>query len=354
MRSILSTTALLTVILSGAALSPQTAAADGYDAPRASAGQINRVIHGRPAGGHHSYAPRYGGGTGSYAGYRRPAGHDVHGGYGHDGYGHGRYAYVDHGYGHDDRGYGHDVTDLDDFGNAGHDGRLVTTYRTVPPFVRIIETVSSSTEEPQEISPALAGPEPRSDVGRPILFATGSHELSQTAAADLDRIGNILLAYAETDVSILISAYTDATGTREQNAAISARRIASVKTYLAERFDIPQARFVDAAIGEATAPGVDDPLAPENRRVVVSLLGLELDKGHGTGNGAPVAEAEDDVPPAKAVYAMADHDAAAATCRVPAYPYAGHTVEGRIVAAGFQDLDDFGGGRLIEVCKIGY
>ncbi|ORE97564.1 OmpA family protein [Aurantimonas sp. 22II-16-19i] len=350
MRSILSTTALLTVLLSGAALSPQTAAADGYDAPRASAGQINRVIHGRPAGSHHSYAPRYGGGTGSHAGYRS---HD--GQYRHGDYGHGHYAPVDRGYGHDDRGYGHDVTDLDDFGNAGHDGRLVTTYRTFPPFVRIIETVSSSTKEPQEeMAPALAGPEPRSDVGRPILFASGSHELSPTAAADLDRIGNILLAYAETDVSILLSAYTDATGTREQNAAISARRIASVKDYLTERFDIPQARFVDAAIGEATAPGVDDPLAPENRQVVVSLLGLELDKGNGADNGAPVAEAEDEVPAAEAVYAEADHAAAAATCRVPAYPYAGHTVEGRIVAASFQDLDDFGGGRLIEVCKIGY
>lgn len=341
MRSILSTTAILTIMLSGAALQPQAARADGYYAPRASAAEINHVIN---AGSTGHYAPRYGGGYGSSGGYGHRAGY-VSRGYGHAdyGYGHGYsdHGYGDHGYGHvdygydrDDYGYGRDLTDLDDFGTVNRDGRLITTYRTYSPFARVIHS-AAPVDEMDGMASDMEKPEPRSDVGRPILFASGSDDLSETATADLDRIGNILLAYAETDVRILISAYTDATGTREQNEAISKKRIETVKSYLADKFDIPVERFVEAPIGEATAPGIDDPLAAENRQVVISLLGLDLDKAGDR---------------------VADRDAVEAepTCSVPAYPYAGYRVEGRVVAAGFQDLDDFGGGRLIEVCKVGH
>ena len=330
MRSILSTTALVTVLVSVAAVLPQAAMADGYDSPRTSAAQINRVINsgsGYSGGGYRHVAPRY------HGGYRSHHGHQAR--------------YTGHVRSHDDYGYDHDVTDLDDFSSdTGHDGRLIASYRTYSPF-STVATDSALDEDTHGMQAEMAGPEPRSDVGRPILFASGSHGLSMTASTELDRIGNILLAYAETDIRILISAYTDATGTRDQNEAISKHRIETVKTYLTDKFDIPADRFVDAPIGEATAPGVEDPNAPENRRVVISLLGLDLDKG----SDRPVASADHPIPTSKARYRSAD-TADRGTCSVPAYPYAGYRVAGRIIAVGFQDLDDFGGGRLIEVCKV--
>ncbi|WAP68999.1 OmpA family protein [Jiella pelagia] len=348
MRSTLSTTAILTGMLSmGTALVPQTASADGYYGPRASAGEINRVIHGSSG---------YGRG---HAGYVR------HGGYGHSAgyaprdYGHGGHYVVgsryDHGYagyGYGDRGYGHDVSDLDDFHvYPRRGGQLVYRYKTVSPFAPEVE-YAEPTEAAGEMQAELAGPEPRTAVGRPILFASGSQSLSETAAADLDRIGNILLAYAETDVRILLTAYTDATGTRQQNEAISLKRIAAVKVYLADKFDIPLDRFVDAPFGETPAPGIEDPLAGENRQVVVALLGLDLDRPA----DEPVADAGGTIavpaPAPAASYRSADH--AEPACSVPAYPHAGYEVEGRIVAAGFQDIDDFGGGRIVEVCRIGH
>ncbi|NDW06979.1 OmpA family protein [Jiella pacifica] len=346
MRSTLSTTALLTAALSmSTALVPQTAGADGYYGPSASAGEINRVIQGG-AGygrGHVGSAARFHGGYG---------GHGQYSGYVSRDYGHGSY-HVGNRYGHDDYGhssggygYGRDVSDLDDYSvHSSRAGQLVYRYQTISPFAPEIDYAEPA-EPTHDMQAELAGPEPRSDVGRPILFASGSHELSETAAADLNRIGNILLAYAETDVRILLAAYTDATGTRGQNEAISLKRMAAVKVYLADKFDIPLDRFVEAPFGETPAPGIEDPLAGENRQVVVALLGLDLDAP------SPVADAGRPVPAQVSSYRSADRPEP--TCSVPAYPHAGYKVEGRLAAVGFQDLDDFGGGRVVQVCKVGH
>lgn len=349
MRSTLSTTALLTAVLSmGTTLVPATAGADGYYGPRASAAEINRVIHGSSA-----YGRGYAGSS-----YR------THGGYGHSAhygsrdYGYGGHtvarSHYDHdyvgtdGYGYGDRGYGHDITDLDDFYvYSKRGGRLVYSYETVSPFTPYVES-AEPIETDDEMRAELDGPEARTAVGRPILFASGSKSLSETAAADLDRIGNILLAYAETDVRILLTAYTDATGTRQQNEAISLERIAAVKVYLADKFDIPLDRFVDAPFGGTPAPGVEDPLAPENRQVVVALLGLDLDRP----SDEPVADAGRAIPTPAASYRAVE--TVKPGCSVPAYPHADYKVEGRLVAVGFEDIDDFGGGRLVEVCKVGH
>ncbi|MCE7030208.1 OmpA family protein [Jiella avicenniae] len=354
MRSTVSTTALLTAALAmGTALVPQTASADGYYGPRTSAGEINRVINGASGygRGQTGYAHRSHGGYSGYGRYDGYGGYSgsVSGGYGHAYHhvGH-RYDRDGYGYGYADRGYGHDVSDLDDFTVHSHRaGRLVYRYQTVSPFAPEIDYAEPA-EPTDGMQAELAGPEPRSDVGRPILFASGSQQLSETAAADLDRIGNILLAYAETDVRILLTAYTDATGTREQNEAISMRRIAVVKAYLADKFDIPEDRFVEAPFGETPAPGIEDPLAGENRQVVVALLGLDLDP---TSDGA-LADAGETTSTPAASYRSAESPEP--TCSVPAYPHADYKVEGRLVAVGFQDLDDFGGGRVVQVCKVGH
>jgi hypothetical protein len=41
-------------------------------------------------------------------------------------------------------------------------------------------------------------------------------------------------------------------------------------------------------------------------------------------------------------------------CYVPSGPYAGTYVDGKLLATLFTDIDDYGGGKLEEVCGLSY
>ena len=284
MRSRLTTTALCsTLIAAGVAMLAGPASAGDYGS--ANAGRINHIISGHYArgytGGHSSYAAPYGGydGYGRYAGYRSGYDYGYDGGYGYRG----GIVYRDGRVGYDYVG----AYDLDDFGSH------VVRYVTVSPRTELVErpVVVIHRGEPVEAD-APAGESPsvtRADVGRPLFFGAGSTELSDESKVKLDKIGEIIGAYSDTDAQILISAYTDASGTEEQNQAISRKRIEAVQSYLAGKFQIPAAKFVTAAVGAANVEATRDPYAAENRRVVISLLNLDLSRE----GGAPVASAEE-------------------------------------------------------------
>ncbi|MCB8837750.1 OmpA family protein [Aurantimonas sp. VKM B-3413] len=364
MRSRLTTTALCsTLITAGIAMLAGPASAGDYGS--ANSARINHIISGHASAGHYggrtSYvAPGYGyGDYGNSTGYRSSHGYDDYG-YGGD------IVYRDGRVGYDYVG----SHDLDDFGSH------VVRYVTVSPRTEVVERpiVVVHRGEPVETD-ASAGDTAsvsRADVGRPLFFGSGSTELSDESRVKLDKIGEIIAAYSDTEAQILISAYTDASGTEEQNQAISRKRIEAVQSYLAEKFQIPAAEFVTAAVGAANVEETKDPYAAENRRVVISLLNLDLSRE----GGAPVAAAQEAAPAmqhgdhAEAPSMMHEGHAMAETaapvveeapaasdarrCSVPAYPHAGGMRSGRLISVGFQDIDDFGGGRLIEVCDVSH
>ncbi len=239
------------------------------------------------------------------------------------------------------------------------------------------------------------------DLRDPVFFEFGSSTLTHAAKHELDQIGQIISAYYfdNPKVLILLSGFTDATGSASANQALAKARNHQVKDYLIQKFGFSEARFVLRAVGEEYANMSGMPYGDNQRRVVVSLVGLPktvsaaghqhhhpapmahvhetppaysdeaapamaADKGE---EMAPVAPVEDHAmapapvmkPMPKPVYAApqptyVEHVQPVTRCTVPSGPYAGTYVNGKLIATLFTDIDDYGGGKLEEVCALSY
>ncbi|MCB1330579.1 MAG: OmpA family protein [Maritimibacter sp.] len=243
------------------------------------------------------------------------------------------------------------------------------------------------------------------DIRNPVFFASGSSMLDYEAKHELKQIGQIVSAYYFSDpkVLILLSGFTDATGSQSANEALAKARNHAVKDFLVAEFGFDPARFVLRAVGEEYANASGHPYDENQRKVTVSLVGLPksaTDEGHphhepamaeshpmteptglDKGELAPVEEHAMVAPePAmkpmpKPVYEAQMTEAEMAgskgyvaemapayaapvktvtRCYVPSGPYAGHYVDGKLLATLFTSIDDYGGGKLEEVCGLRY
>ncbi len=224
------------------------------------------------------------------------------------------------------------------------------------------------------------------DIRNPVFFDFGSATLTHEAKHELDQIGKVISAYyfGHPKVLILLSGFTDATGTPSANEALAKSRNHAVKDYLVQEFGFDKARFVLRAVGEEYANMSSMPYGDNQRKVVVSLVGLPksvTDHGH-EHDPAPVAAHSHDTVPAhehagdapmaldKGEMAPVEEHAMVAKpepkptyvaqvkpvtrCYVQSGPYAGTYVDGKLLATLFTDIDDYGGGKLEQVCGLGY
>ena len=228
------------------------------------------------------------------------------------------------------------------------------------------------------------------DLRDPVFFGFGSSSLTHAAKHELDQIGKIISAYyfGNPKVLILLSGFTDATGTLSANEALAKARNHQVKHYLMQEFGFNESRFVLRAVGEEYANMSGMPYGDNQRKVVVSLVGLpKLVTDHGHQHHAPAAAHSHDTVPAHShettaptaldkgemaapveEHAMApapvakpmpqpvyaDQVKPVTRCYVPSGPYAGTYVDGKLLATLFTDIDDYGGGKLEEVCGLSY
>lgn len=249
------------------------------------------------------------------------------------------------------------------------------------------------------------------DIRNPVFFASGSSTLSYEAKQELDEIGKIISAYyfGHPKVLILLSGFTDAAGTQSANEALAKARNHAVKDYLAREFGFDKARFVLRAVGEEYANMSGMPYDDNQRKVTVSLIGLPksaTDKGHrhetpAMADGHEMTEPAPDPAPDPALdpaldkgeLAPAEEQAMASPeptmkpmpkpahagpmkpaqggymqggqvqaaymkpvtrCYVPTGPHAGTYVDGKLLATLFTSIDDYGGGKLEEVCGLRY
>ncbi len=81
-----------------------------------------------------------------------------------------------------------------------------------------------------------------------ILFDVDSATLRTSALPTLNQIAGVLNRYA--DARIVVTGYTDATGTEEHNLALSRRRAESVRNYLISR-GVNPARITAVGLGES-------------------------------------------------------------------------------------------------------
>lgn len=103
-----------------------------------------------------------------------------------------------------------------------------------------------------------------------LSFATGSSALTPKAVELIDRLGEAMKAYPETEVTIY--GHTDSVGSKDGNRRLSRARAESVSKGLQQRHKISRSRIVDVA-GYADDRRIIDTLKaePRNRRVEIRL-----------------------------------------------------------------------------------
>jgi outer membrane protein OmpA-like peptidoglycan-associated protein len=137
--------------------------------------------------------------------------------------------------------------------------KFVDTLRNRP-------TRSLSLDERQQIA-AVAQERPRIDLE--IKFDYNSANIAKAALADMDNLGKALSDFALKGGTFVLAGHTDAVGSDEYNQDLSSRRADSVKRYLTEKFSLAPDRLVTAGYGKTRLKNMDNPKAPENRRVEV-------------------------------------------------------------------------------------
>ena len=109
----------------------------------------------------------------------------------------------------------------------------------------------------------------RREIGVPLLFDLASAKLRPESYATLANIAKALQSPALKSAKILLEGHTDASGGAERNLALSEERANAVKDYLVTNGGIDAARLSTVGKGQTQPANPANPLAAENRRVVL-------------------------------------------------------------------------------------
>jgi outer membrane protein OmpA-like peptidoglycan-associated protein len=129
----------------------------------------------------------------------------------------------------------------------------------VPSAPALAVSASADSGKPESAPHEAAGA-----VGFRINFALDSDAIPPSARSFIDRIGELLRQ--ETKLKLRIEGHTDAIGSSEYNLDLSWRRGQAVAAYLVAQQGIAADRLQIVGMGK-TAPLLDDPYDPRNRRV---------------------------------------------------------------------------------------
>jgi OmpA-OmpF porin, OOP family len=115
-----------------------------------------------------------------------------------------------------------------------------------------------------------------------VPFAFDKWVLSQSAKEDLDNLATGLSA--DKRFVIAVEGFTDSTGNRGYNEALSRKRADAVVTYLVAKHDIPIYRIHMIGLGQEKPvdDGKDRAARAKNRRVEVKVFTADVDSGTAT------------------------------------------------------------------------
>ena len=111
-------------------------------------------------------------------------------------------------------------------------------------------------------------------MGSDVLFDVGSSSIKPGAEAQIQKVGQVLKKYPETE--IMIAGHTDSTGSAKFNQQLSEHRANNVKLVLV-RAGVAPSRIETIGFGQ-TAPVADNSTQEgrqQNRRVVITITPLE-------------------------------------------------------------------------------
>ena len=129
---------------------------------------------------------------------------------------------------------------------------------------------------PTSAAPAATGSaSPGPSVNLNVQFAKGSAELTAPAMQTLNQLGQALGQPALAPYRFRIEGHTDTVGSAAYNRALSDRRAAAVRDYLASNFKVDPSRLEAVGMGEEglLVPTADQTAEPRNRRVAVINVG---------------------------------------------------------------------------------
>jgi len=115
-----------------------------------------------------------------------------------------------------------------------------------------------------------------------VPFAFDKWALTQSAKEDLDSLASGLSSDKRFVISV--EGFTDSTGNRQYNDALSRKRADAVVTYLVAKHDIPIYRIHMIGLGEEKPvdEGKDRTARAKNRRVEVKVFTADIDSGAAT------------------------------------------------------------------------
>jgi outer membrane protein OmpA-like peptidoglycan-associated protein len=114
--------------------------------------------------------------------------------------------------------------------------------------------------------------QPAGGIDVEIHFGRSSALLGAAAVSQLQALGADLDRPERKGVGLLVSGYTDASGSDAYNQRLSERRAGAVKRFLVTRLNVPDDTVIAVGHGKAEPKNAADPYAGENRRVQVALL----------------------------------------------------------------------------------
>ncbi|MBU6448972.1 MAG: OmpA family protein [Rhodospirillales bacterium] len=159
-------------------------------------------------------------------------------------------------------------------------GALSATTRGIKPITPG-ETPAPAMQASPAAMPAMTAPAaPQAMPTAPsanliVNFASGSADLTPSAKATLDQLGQALTSQQLTAFNFKIVGHTDTTGTADANQALSEQRADAVKSYLQSKFGVAGSRLQASGVGEADLAVQTPPNTPErrNRRVEIINIG---------------------------------------------------------------------------------
>lgn len=105
-----------------------------------------------------------------------------------------------------------------------------------------------------------------------IGFDYNSANIGPKAMDDLIKLGTALRDPRLQHTTILLAGHTDAKGSHAYNKDLSDRRAEAAKQFLVSRFSLSARNLIAIGYGKERLKNIDNPFAPENRRVQVVNL----------------------------------------------------------------------------------
>jgi outer membrane protein OmpA-like peptidoglycan-associated protein len=134
-------------------------------------------------------------------------------------------------------------------------------------FFASLRNREASSLTPEERQKLVAFTEDKPSIDVSINFDYASDRIGPSATPAVQEVGKALSSSKLAGAAFMVAGHTDGKGNDVDNQQLSERRAEAVKAYLVTHYKIPATNLIAVGYGRTRLKNVNNPLAPENRRV---------------------------------------------------------------------------------------